>query len=124
MSGSLHDVKNDIWLKTVVISVGLLVLGIVAYGVLAGGIGSIKHHEWEDAHHDLEDVEAEWNTANETGTLDEQESASDKWDDAHHADVDAHLSYLTWSTAGKTIMVMFIIYAAFYGIAGFFNSIQ
>ena len=42
----------------------------------------------------------------------------------HHADVDAHLSYLTWATAGKTILVMMIIYAAFYGISGFYNSIQ
>ena len=124
MSGSLHDVKNAIWMKTVLISVGLLFAGIAAYAVLDEGVGSVKHHDWEDAHHELEEVEAEWDAANETGTLEEKEAAGDKWDDAHHADIDAHLSYLTWSTAGKTIMVMFTIYAAFYGIAGFFNSIQ
>ena len=124
MSGSLHDVKNEIWMKTVVISIGILVLGVIAYGVLAMGVGSMKHHEWEEAHDELENAESSWNTANETGTLAEQESANLVWKDAHHADIDAHLSFLTWDTAGKTIMVMFIIYAAFYGIAGFFNSIQ
>ena len=124
MSGSLHDVKNSVWMKTVMISVGLLFAGIAAYAVLAQGIGTVKHHEWEDAHHDLEDAEAEWNAANESGTFEEKESADKAWQDAHHADIDAHLSYLTWSTAGKTIMVMFIVYAAFYGVAGFFNSIQ
>ena len=124
MSGSLHDVKNEVWMRAVIISVVLLVIGVVAYGAFAGGLGSIKHHEWEDAHHDLEEAEASWNEANETGTLAEQEAAHTAWDDAHHADVDAHLSYLTWVTAGKTILVMMIIYAAFFGIAGFYNSIQ
>ena len=124
MSGSLHDVKNSIWMRTVMISVGLLFAGIAAYAVLAEGVGTVKHHEWEDAHHDLEDAEADWNAANESGTYEEKESADKAWQDAHHADIDAHLSYLTWSTAGKTIMVMFIVYAAFYGVAGFFNSIQ
>jgi len=124
MSGSLHDVKNEVWMKTVVIAVGLLFTGLLAYGVLAGGVGSIKHSEWEDAHHELENSEMAWNVANESGTVAEQYAAAKIWEDAHHVDVDAHLSYLTWSTAGKTIMVMFIVYAAFYGIAGFFNSIQ
>ena len=124
MSGSLHDVKNEVWMRAVIISVVLLVIGVVAYGAFAGGLGSVKHHEWEDAHHDLEEAEASWNEANETGTWAEQEAANTAWDDAHHADVDAHLSYLTWVTAGKTILVMMIIYAAFFGIAGFYNSIQ
>ena len=69
MSGSLHDVKNEIWMKTVVISIGILVLGVIAYGVLAMGVGSMKHHEWEEAHDELENTESSWNTANETGTL-------------------------------------------------------
>jgi len=124
MSGSLHDVKNEVWMRAVVISIVLLIIGVVAYGAFAGGLGTVKHHEWEDAHHDLEEAEANWNEANETGTLAEQEAANDAWKDAHHADVDAHLSYLTWVTAGKTILVMMVIYAAFYGIAGFYNSIQ
>ena len=124
MSGSLHDVKNSVWMKTVMISIGLLFAGITAYAVLAQGIGTVKHHEWEDAHHVLEDIEADWNTANESGLTFDNNAFDAAWEKAHHDDVDAHLSYLTWSTAGKTIMVMFIVYAAFYGVAGFFNSIQ
>ena len=124
MSGSLHDVKNSIWMKTVMISVGLLFVGIAAYAVLAQGIGTVKHHEWEDAHDNLETIEADWNAANESGEEVDIKGFNAAWEKAHHDDVDAHLSYLTWSTAGKTIMVMFIVYAAFYGVAGFFNSIQ
>ena len=70
MSGSLHpEVKNEIWMKTVLISVVLLVVGITGYAVLAGGIGTMKHHAWEDAHDDLDQAEADWNTANETCLL-------------------------------------------------------
>ena len=124
MSGSLHDVKNEVWMRTVLISVVFLAVGGAAYGAFAVGIGSVKHSDWDDAHHDLEDAKAQWDEANETGTLEEKESARIAWDDAHDADIDAHLSYLTWTTAGKTILVMMIIYAAFYGISGFYNSIQ
>ena len=124
MSGSLHDVKNDVWMRAVIVSVILLAVGGAAYGAFAVGVGSVKHTDWDAAHEDLENAELEWNTANETGTLAEQEAASDAWDEAHEADIDAHLSYLTWITAGKTILVMMIIYAAFYGISGFYNSIQ
>ena len=125
MSGSLHDVKNEVWMKTVLISVGLIFAGIAAYAVLAEGVGSVKHHEWEEAHHDVEEAKAELDAISVTDAPSEDKDAAyDKWEAAVDADVDAHLSYLTWSTAGKTIMVMFIIYAAFYGIAGFFNSIQ
>ena len=124
MSGSLHDVKNDVWMRAVIVSVILLAVGGAAYGAFAVGVGSVKHADWDAAHEDLENAKLEWSTANETGTLEEQEAASDAWDEAHEADVDAHLSYLTWVTAGKTILVMMIIYAAFYGISGFYNSIQ
>ena len=148
MSGALHDVKNGIWMKTVVIAVGLLMAGVLAYGVFVGGMGSMKHHEWEDAHDDYEAAksaednayeefkfaESRWENSgeDEEGTLYDEyieaelvyDNAKDNAEHAHHDEVDAHLSYLTWSTAGKTIMVMFIIYAAFYGVAGFFNSIQ
>ena len=124
MSGSLHDVKNDVWMRAVIVSVILLAVGGAAYGAFAVGVGSVKHTDWDAAHEDLENAELEWSAANETGTLAEQEAASDAWDEAHEADIDAHLSYLTWITAGKTILVMMIIYAAFYGISGFYNSIQ
>ena len=54
MSGGLHDVKNAIWMRTVAIGLGLIVLGMVAYGAFAVGLASVKHHEWEDAeeHHE------------------------------------------------------------------------
>ena len=124
MSGSLHDVKNDVWMRAVIVSVLLLVVGGVAYGAFAVGVGSVKQNDWDAADDELKEAKAAWNTANETGTLDEQEAANDAYQQAHDAEIDAHLSYLTWITAGKTILVMMIVYAAFYGIAGFYNSIQ
>jgi cytochrome c oxidase subunit I+III len=148
MSGSLHDVKNGIWMRTVVISVGLLFFGALAYGVLAGGLGSMKHQEWDEANEEYEAAknaadlaleefkfaESRWenNGSQEEGALYEQyleskttsDEATQLANDAHHHEEQAHLSYLTWSTAGKTILVMFTVYAAFYGVAGFFNSIQ
>ena len=67
-------------------------------------------------------VESE--TDNPDASYEEQKAAEDAVEEAYDAKVDAHLSYLTWVTAGKTILVMMIIYAAFYGISGFYNSIQ
>ena len=134
MSGSLHDVKNDVWMRAVIVSVLLLVVGGVAYGAFAVGIGSVKHNDWDAAHDDLEEAKMQWDNLNVTqddGTEEginelnqKKEEAKLAWKEAHEADVDAHLSYLTWVTAGKTILVMMIVYAAFYGIAGFYNSIQ
>ena len=124
MSGSLHDVKNDVWMRAVIVSVLLLVVGGVAYGAFAIGVGSVKQNDWDAADNELKDAKAEWNTANESGTVPEQEAANDAYKLAEEAEEDAHLSYLTWITAGKTILVMMIVYAAFYGIAGFYNSIQ
>ena len=134
MSGSLHDVKNDVWMRAVIVSVLLLVVGGVAYGAFAVGIGSVKQNDWDAAHDDLEEAKMQWDNLNVTqddGTEDgikelnqKKEDAKVAWEEAHEADIDAHLSYLTWVTAGKTILVMMIVYAAFYGIAGFYNSIQ
>ena len=134
MSGSLHDVKNDVWMRAVIVSVLLLVVGGVAYGALAVGIGSVKQNDWDAAHDDLEEAKMQWDNLNvtqddgtEEGIKDlnqKKEDAKVAWEEAHEADIDAHLSYLTWVTAGKTILVMMIVYAAFYGIAGFYNSIQ
>ena len=134
MSGSLHDVKNDVWMRAVIVSVLLLVVGGVAYGAFAVGIGSVKQNDWDAAHDDLEEAKMQWDNLNvtqddgtEEGIKDlnqKKEDAKVAWEEAHEADIDAHLSYLTWVTAGKTILVMMIVYAAFYGIAGFYNSIQ
>ena len=162
MSGSLHDVKNSVWMKTVVISVIMLFVGVAGYATFAGGIGTIKHATWEEAEDKAHATEEVWQSYNETvvsgdsdeiraiceelgipSTVEENEWSSEtrpktniemgkdiqkemskRWNEDHEADVDAHLSFLTWDTAGKTILVMFIIYAAFYGLAGFYNSIQ
>ena len=124
MSGSLHDVKNEIWMRTVIIAVIFLVVGGMAYGVFHVGIASMKHDTWDKEYQDEQDASDAWIEANKTGTLEDQEFAAKEYDKAHHDQVAAHLSYLTWTTAGKTILVMFIIYAAFYGVAGFYNSIQ
>ena len=148
MSGGLHDVKNEVWMRTVVIGITLIVIGVVAYGAFTGGIASVKHHEWEDtiepyeeaheakidASNELALAKSQWNNDGQpsTGILYDNyveaeanyEATNEFYDEAHHHKVDAHLSYLTWATAGKTIMVMFLIYGAFYIVAGFVNSIQ
>ena len=129
MSGSLHDVKNEVWMRTVLIAVIMLVVGATAYGVFHGAIGTVKENTWEEKKDKVAEAEMAWIDANktieETGTGAElADAAAMKWNDAHEEELSAHLSYLTWSTAGKTILVMFIIYAMFYGISGFYNSIQ
>ena len=148
MSGGLHDVKNAIWMRTVAIGLGLIVLGMVAYGAFAVGLASVKHHEWEDAEehheaaHEAEIAAASFQSTNLTiwidagspadGVIfDEMVSANETLNtaeeaahDAEHEEEQAHLSYLTWTTAGKTIMVMFLIYGSLFIVSGFFNSIQ
>ena len=47
MSGSLHDVKNEVWMRAVIVSVILLAVGGAAYGAFAVGIGSVKHTDWD-----------------------------------------------------------------------------
>jgi len=148
LSGSLHDVKNDIWMKTVVIGIALLVVGGLAYGVMSVGIASMKHHAWEDtiipyenAHDHYVEASDEFATADKAwedagrpasgevhdereDALEHYEHAFEEYDHAEHAKIDAHLSYLTWKTAGITIALMMVVYASFYLVAGFFNSIQ
>ncbi len=129
MSGSLHDVKNEVWMRTVLIAVIMLVVGATAYGVLHGAIGGVKENTWDEKKDELAEAKMAWMDANktlqETNTgADIADAAGIKYEEAHEAEEDAHLSYLTWTTAGKTILVMFIIYAMFYGISGFYNSIQ
>tara|TARA_B100000287_G_scaffold265478_1_gene249743 strand:+ start:136 stop:1500 length:1365 start_codon:yes stop_codon:yes gene_type:complete len=148
MSGSLHDVKNEVWMKTVVIGIALIVVGAVAFVAFSQVIGGAKHTEYEELKDDYEAAhqaytvaseeyafaKSRWNNDNnQTDTAIHQEyldakatydAAKVTKEDAHEEEIAAHLSYLTWETAGKTILVMFTIYAAFYIVAGFFNSIQ
>lgn len=162
MSGSLHDVKNGVWMRAVLISFIFLGVAGAGYAAFAGGVGTVKLGEWEKAEEQASKTESQWESYNETLrdgdesniraicdelgiklTVESSDSSNEsrpktnveignevntimgkQWYEHHEADVDAHLSFLTWDTAGKTILVMFIIYAAFYGIAGFYNSIQ
>ena len=66
MSGSLHDVKNSVWMKTVVISVIMLFVGVAGYATFAGGIGTIKHATWEEAEDKAHATEEVWQSYNET----------------------------------------------------------
>lgn len=113
MSGSLHHVENKIWIRSVVIGGALLTMGILSYFVFSVGVGSVYHHSWEDA-----------TTVYDEAVADGFKSGDAEYDDAKAAKHDAHMSYLTWTTAGKTLLIMLGIYAAFYVITGFFNSIQ
>ena len=107
MSGSLHDVKNEVWMRAVIVSVILLFVGAAAYGAFAVGIGTVKHNEWEAAEDDYEEAKAKLTMVQETEYDDANESfkentaAEEALEEAKEAKVDAHLSYLTWVTAGK-----------------------
>ena len=130
MSGSLHDVKNDVWMRAVIVSVILLFVGAAAYGAFAVGVGTVKKNEWDAAYDDYNDAKAELVIVQETeyddpdASFAENAAAEKAVEEAEEAKIDAHLSYLTWVTAGKTILLMMIIYSAFYGISGFYNSIH
>ena len=119
MSGSLHDVKNDVWMRAVIVSVILLFVGAAAYGAFAVGVGTVKKNEWDAAYDDYNEAKAhldmlvESETDDPNASFEEQKAAEKAVDEAYDAKVDAHLSYLTWVTAGKTILVMMIIYDTF-----------
>ncbi len=149
MSGhGLHDVKNEVWMKTVIIGAVVIGIGLAAFTILTVGLGTVMHGFWdetikpyEQAHADYVDAKDEFHLAESrwvndgsqnTGVFAEDyhqaekslEEATEKYEVAEHNKEQAHLSYLTWTVAGKTIMVMTFIYGAFYIIAGFFNSIR
>ena len=68
---------------------------------------------------------AAYNSANASYTedYDAYTTAKSEKKTAHYAEMDAHLSYLTWRTAGITILLMCITYTAFLGLGGFLNTI-
>ena len=66
MSGSLHDVKNDVWMRAVIVSVILLFVGAAAYGAFAVGVGTVKKNEWDAAYDDYNDAKAELVIVQET----------------------------------------------------------
>ncbi len=124
MSGGEAHVENSIWMRAVLIGGVFLAIGILAFATMGVGAANLKHHdyeiamsEYEEAKYAYEDAKATNASADEIATLKEDKEA------AHHHEVEAHLSYLTWRTAGITILLMCITYAAFIGLGGFLNSI-
>ena len=124
MSGGEAHVENSIWMRAVLIGGVFLAIGILAFATMGVGAANLKHHdyeiamsEYEEAKYAYEDAKATNASADEIATLKEAKEA------AHHHEVEAHLSYLTWRTAGVTILLMCITYAAFIGLGGFLNSI-
>ena len=124
MSGGEAHVENSIWMRAVLIGGVFLAIGILAFATMGVGAANLKHHdyeiamsEYEEAKYAYEDAKATNASADEIATLKEAKEA------AHHHEVEAHLSYLTWRTAGITILLMCITYAAFIGLGGFLNSI-
>lgn len=140
MSGGEAHLDNSVWMRAVIIGGVFLVVGILAFATLGVGIANVKHHDYEDAKHDYEEAKDLYYTAKDAYTLaaadentteaelsaleTEKNDRKDAYDEAHHAEIDAHLSYLTWRTAGVTILLMCITYAAFMALGGFVNSIQ
>ena len=125
MSGGEAHVENSIWMRAVLIGGVFLAIGILAFATMGVGAANLKHHdyeiamsEYEEAKYAYEDAKATNASADEIATLKEAKEA------AHHHEVEAHLSYLTWRTAGITILLMCINYAAFIGLGGFLNSIE
>ena len=152
MSGGEADVKNSIWMRAVLYGGVFLAVGILAFATMSVGVANVKQAEWDEEKlnervtEQYTEATADYTQANETyneaaadnSTTSEQlellkadkdekkeiklQLADDKYD-AKMDKVDAHLSYLTWRTAGITILLMCVTYMAFIGLGGFMNSI-
>ena len=124
MSGGEAHVENSIWMRAVLIGGVFLAIGILAFATMGVGVANVKHVAYEDAIHDYEDAKYAYEDAKASNASDaEIATLKEEKEEAHHHEVDAHLSYLTWKTAGITILLMCITYAAFIGLGGFLNSI-
>lgn len=124
MSGGEAHVENSIWMRAVLIGGVFLAIGVLAFATMGVGVANVKHHAYEDAIHEYEDAKYAYEDAKAANASDEEIALlKAAKEEAHHHEVDAHLSYLTWRTAGITILLMCITYAAFIGLGGFVNSI-
>jgi len=124
MSGGEAHVENSIWMRAVLIGGVFLAIGVLAFATMGVGVANVKHHAYEDAIHEYEDAKYAYEDAKAANASSEEISQlKAAKEEAHHHEVDAHLSYLTWRTAGITILLMCITYAAFIGLGGFVNSI-
>jgi heme/copper-type cytochrome/quinol oxidase subunit 3 len=140
MSGGEAHVENSIWMRAVVWGGVFLVVGVLAFATMGVGVANLKHHDYEDALHEYDEAKevyydaknayelAEGDNNTTAAELSALKTAKDEakaaYDEAHHHEIEAHLSYLTWRTAGVTILLMCITYAAFLALGGFVNSIQ
>lgn len=125
MSSSEAHVDNSIWMRAVLMGSTFLIIGILAFATMGVGMANIRHHDYEEAVHHYEDAKHDYEEAkaNNASTEEIAQLKAEK-KDAHLHEIDAHLSYLTWRTAGITILLMCITYASFIGLGGFVNSIQ
>ena len=125
MSGGEAHVENSIWMRAVLIGGVFLTIGILAFGAMGVGVANVKHVAYDEAIVEYDEAKHAYEAAKVDGVSTDVEIAELKAakEEAHHHEVEAHLSYLTWRTAGITILLMCITYAAFVGLGGFLNSI-
>jgi len=125
MSGGEAHVENSVWMRAVLIGGVFLTIGILAFGAMGVGVANVKHVAYDEAIVEYDEAKHAYENAKIDGVSTDAEIAELKSakEEAHHHEVEAHLSYLTWRTAGITILLMCITYAAFVGLGGFLNSI-
>jgi cytochrome c oxidase subunit I+III len=125
MSGGEAHVENSIWMRAVLIGGVFLTIGILSFGAMGVSVANVKHVAYDEAIVEYDEAKHAYEDAKVDGVSTDAEIAELKAakEEAHHHEVEAHLSYLTWRTAGITILLMCITYAAFVGLGGFLNSI-
>ena len=124
MSGDEAHIENSVWMRAVLIGGVFLAIGVLAFATMGVGVANVKHVAYEDAIHEYEDAKYAYEDAKAANASDSEIKAlKEAKEEAHHHEIEAHLSYLTWRTAGITILLMCITYAAFLGLGGFLNSI-
>ena len=124
MSGGEAHVENSIWMRAVLIGGVFLAIGVLAFATMGVGVANVKHHAYEDAIHDYEEKKYAYEDAKANNASESEINAlKAEKEEAHHHEIEAHLSYLRWRTAGITILLMCLTYAAFIGLGGFLNSI-
>ena len=101
MSGGEAHVENSIWMRAVLIGGVFLAIGVLAFATMGVGVANVKHHTYEDAIHEYEDAKYAYEDAKANNASDaEIKSLKEAKEEAHHHEIEAHLSYLTWRTAG------------------------
>jgi len=124
MSGGEAHVENSIWMRAVLFGGVFVAIGLLAFATMGVGIANVKHVAYEDAIHEYEDAKYAYENAKANNASDaEIATLKATKEEAHHHEVEAHLSYLTWRTAGITILLMCFTYASFIGLGGFLNSV-